>query len=254
MSIRTWSVTLRVLLVAVATLLAAGLLVLAGNQFLALRARLAQEPASLAWLLGAAGVAVVAMVGIGLYRLLFPPAAPTPAQRRPRDESSLREEIAHWRRQGVDTATAERELAELERRRAGGRVVAAVHGEMSAGKSSLIHALLPQEQISTDVIGGTTRAVTRYTWRAPDGTEVELADMPGLGGEDQGHDRAAVDEAARAHLVLFVTDGDLNRGQWRAVQALAALDKPLVVAINKSDRLAADDLAAVTEHLRRWCR
>lgn len=75
---------------------------------------------------------------------------------------------------------ARRELVELDTRRAEGIVQIALFGEVSSGKSSLLRALAPQAQAAIDVIGGSTREVTRHRGVLPDGRALEIADVPGL--------------------------------------------------------------------------
>ena len=53
----------------------------------------------------------------------------------------------------------EQELDRLKQRRAAGRIYVSLFGEISAGKSSLIRALLPNAEAEVSVRGGTTREV-----------------------------------------------------------------------------------------------
>ena len=56
------------------------------------------------------------------------------------------------------------------------------------------------------------------------GDILSITDMPGTAEAGDGLDRLAVDEAKRAHIVIYVTDGDLNRQQHAQLQELIALD------------------------------
>jgi len=49
--------------------------------------------------------------------------------------------------------------------------------------------------------------------------------------------------------VLFVCDGDLTRSETRAIEALLEFDKPLVIVLNKADRYAPEEQAALMERL-----
>ncbi|MDQ2694600.1 MAG: GTP-binding protein, partial [Pseudomonadota bacterium] len=73
---------------------------------------------------------------------------------------------------------------------------------------------------------------------------------PGLNEAAGALDETARQEALRAHVVVYVCDGDLTRAQYAAVTALRAMGKPLVVALNKTDRYDDAELAAVAERLR----
>jgi hypothetical protein len=74
--------------------------------------------------------------------------------------------------------------------------------------------------------------------------------MPGtneVGGELE---RSAREEALRAHVVVYVCDGDLSRSQHEELKRLLELGKPTVLALNKSDRYRPDELSEVEQRLR----
>jgi hypothetical protein len=58
-----------------------------------------------------------------------------------------------------------------------------------------------------------------------------------------------MDEAQRAHVVIFVCDGDLTRDEYLALQPLLELKKPLIVAFNKLDRYTDADRQLIRQHL-----
>ena len=94
-----------------------------------------------------------------------------------------------------------------------------------------------------DVRGGWTKEVWSATW---DGcgyvvpgfeqSQVVLLDTPGI-NEVDGQSRATMahDAAARADLILFVTDSDLNHTEFTALAQLAATHKPILLVLNKVD-------------------
>jgi small GTP-binding protein len=150
---------------------------------------------------------------------------------------------------GIDVGSARRELEELARRRQLEVIHLALFGEISSGKSSLINALLPGASVQTDVIGGTTTAIQHHHWRRDSGDEVVLVDVPGLNQMEREYDRMVMEEAQRAHAVIFVCDGDLTRDEYHALQPLLEMKKPLIVAFNKLDRYSADDQRLIRQHL-----
>jgi hypothetical protein len=79
-----------------------------------------------------------------------------------------------------------------------------------------------------------------------------LTDLPGLNEADGTLETAAHEEALRAHVVVFVCEGDLTRDQFDALQPLLALHKPLIVALNKMDLYGAEDLAAIQARLKHY--
>jgi hypothetical protein len=157
--------------------------------------------------------------------------------------------IAQGEQWGLDMTLVRRELAELKNRRATGEVYVALFGEISSGKSSLVRALLPHAAVEVSARGGTTREVTRHVWSSTASDRLVLTDLPGLNEVGGELDTVAREEALRAHVVVYVCDGDLTRDQHRELQALLALGKPTVVALNKMDLYTDEDLAAVRERL-----
>ena len=188
-----------------------------------------------------------------VWRLLRPPPSLSPQERRePPSREELERQLEQAREQGLDTAIAEAELEKLHRRKEAGRIEVALFGEISAGKSSLIRALLPDTdiEIESHVLGGTTREVREYHWHSRAGDELVLLDMPGLDEVGGELDPVAREEALRAHIVIYVVDGDLTRSQARELEQLLELGKPTVVALNKVDRLRPEELELVVNRLQ----
>lgn len=148
---------------------------------------------------------------------------------------------------GVNVTEAQAELKELASRR--NAVHLCFFGEVSAGKSSLIKALVPEANVVVDVVGGSTDDVRHYRWRDESGAEILLTDVPGIGGHEDGLTTVAVDEARRANVVLFVCDSDLTRPEVTSIRALLEFDKPLVIVLNKADRYSAEEQAALMQQL-----
>jgi hypothetical protein len=192
-------------------------------------------------------VLIALLAGWLVWTLLFPRRRPRkPTTPEPVTEEGLQARVERQRAQGLDVSAAERELQELARRRTEGRLYLCLCGEISTGKSSLVRALAPTAETEVDVLGGTTAEVLHHRWRTPGGDEVLLADVPGTGSE---LDEVALAEAVRAHVVIYVTDGDLTRSQFGDLEALVAIGKPLVLVLNKSDRYRPDELAAIEARL-----
>lgn len=236
--------------VIVALVLFAGALLAVADTVLSIVQRLREGPAGIYYgflaLLTAGGLAAAWLV----WWLIAPPRRQQPAKPESDapDEASLREQLAREHEAGADTAAVERELAELARRRDGGRLFIAMYGEASAGKSSLVRSLVPEAEPETGVTAGTTRAVKHYEWSMASGDVIELADVPGS-SDQRELGEAALEEAVRAHLVIYVCDGDLSRSQFEDVETLAAVGKPLVVAVNKADWYAEEDLQRIVARL-----
>ena len=52
-------------------------------------------------------------------------------------------------------------------------------------------------------------------------------------------------EAMRAHLVIYVCDGDLTRSQSEEIKQLCVLNKPIILALNKTDHYSSEQLQQV---------
>ena len=242
-------IALGIVVLALAGLL---LVLVVSEAALNIQARLSELPAWLKWgwwgLLGAGSIAV----GVVVWRLLVPKAADqasVAADQVPLDEAEIERRITQAEAVGADTAKVRAELARLQERRAAGEIHVVLFGEISTGKSALVRALLPGAEAHSDVTGGTTRELHRYHWKSPAGDTLVLTDMPGTAEADGALDSVARDEALRAHAVVYVCDGDLTRSQYHELNELLDLDKPLVVALTKSDRYATDELAMVKGRL-----
>lgn len=193
------------------------------------------------------------LVGWLLWRILRPqvPARDADGDQRPIAPTAEQIDSAMQAAEelGADTSKIRHELAELQRRRAAGDIHIALFGEISTGKSALVQALLPDAKVYSDVRGGSTRDLTRYQWRSPGGDILSITDSPGTAEVDGALNQLAADEAKRAHIVVYVTDGDINRVQHAALQELIALQKPLILALNKTDRYSEQETAQLTARL-----
>ncbi len=192
------------------------------------------------------------MLGFGIWlswRLLRPARPRATKAAAALSEAELQSHLQAATAAGIDVESAMQELQELARRRELEIIHLALFGEISSGKSSLINALLPGARVATDVIGGTTTSIEHYHWQRESGDEVVLVDVPGLNQVDREYDRMVMEEAQRAHVVIFVCDGDLTRNEYLALQPLLALKKPLIVAFNKLDRYSAADQQLIRERL-----
>ncbi len=160
-----------------------------------------------------------------------------------------------------EKAKLHRDLAELNEmvgKLSNGRVEIVVFGEISTGKSALINALVGEAVAEVDVQGGWTREVWGVPWsgcgyRVPGtgASEVVLIDTPGL-NEVGGQDRAemARQAAQKSDLILFVTDSDLNETEFTALSALAGLNKPIILVLNKQDLYTPQQRERLVDVLR----
>ncbi len=154
-------------------------------------------------------------------------------------------------------ATQLDEILEMIAKLEAGRVEIAAYGEINAGKSALLNALLGRKEFEVAATGGKTRDRAKADWTptakefSANGTKLVLVDTPGLNEVDGATRRLVARETARyADLVLFVTDGDLNQDEFTAIKELHDLNKPIILVINKIDRLTPHELAEVEATIR----
>ena len=197
-------------------------------------------------------MALLAAAAVWLaWRLVVKKKVASAKKTRPLSRTDIKQRLAEATAAGVDTSKAQAELQDLAARQASGAVQLCFFGEISAGKSSLIKALVPNADVLIDVVGGSTDDVRHYRWRNDTGTEILLTDVPGTGGHEDGLDEVATEEAKRAHLVLFVCDSDLTRAELNAIKSLLSFDKPIILVLNKADRYSADEQATLLQQLLR---
>jgi small GTP-binding protein len=154
---------------------------------------------------------------------------------------SVRHELA------ADFARIESMLARLER----GELHVAVFGRVSAGKSALANALLGREAFAVGVLHGTTTEAAQVPLDEAGHDGLVLIDTPGINELDgEAREQLAFEVAGVCDLVIFVCDGDFTREELDALKTLAATQRPLLLALNKTDRYTAAERDALLAHLR----
>ena len=240
------------LLIVVVFFIAIGALLFFTQAALDVWDRLLEGPWMLRWSYVGAMLGLVALAVYLIWLLLIrrePSARMKAAARVPLTRGEIESRLRDAEAAGVDVSAAQRELQELAARQQAGAIHLCFFGEISTGKSSLIKALVPEADVAIDVVGGSTGDVRHYRWQSAADSEILLADVPGTGGHEEGLDEIALEEALRAHVVLFVCDGDLSRAESRVVGHLLALDKPLVLVMNKADRFSVEEQATIMQKL-----
>ncbi len=129
-----------------------------------------------------------------------------------------------------------------------------VFGTGSAGKTSLVNALLDQPVGEVGAILGTTTTSALYHWPLPGIPEpVEIVDCPGIleiGDAGVARELEAQDQARQADLILVVTDGDLRQSEYEPLMELMYLGKRSLLVLNKSDQYTEADQQILLAHLR----
>jgi GTP-binding protein Era len=197
-----------------------------------------------------------------LRRWLRPEAAREVATPKPRSDAPNASRVSDSLRSLLDDPTippairgeltaefarVQEMLDRLER----GELHVAVFGRVSTGKSALGNALLGRAAFRVGVLHGTTVDAERAMLDEAGVDGLVLIDTPGINELDgEARERLAFDVAEISDLVVFVCDGDLTREELDALKLLAATQRPLLLALNKSDRYGHDERHDLLEHLR----
>jgi len=133
----------------------------------------------------------------------------------------------------------------------GGRC--AIVGRPNVGKSTLLNALLRQKLVIATPRPGTTRSCVLGVYASDDPpTQIAFVDTPGLERPKGALGRVLSDSARQgltnSDVVVFVTEApktsggsELNDKDHAVLQVLEAFKTPVILAINKVDRLKDKD-------------
>ena len=160
----------------------------------------------------------------------------------------------------IQDEIARRELMmrskEIEQNLARGELRIVVFGTGSAGKTSIVNALMGEIVGEVGAPMGTTAAGAAYRLKLKRvDREIILIDTPGI-LEVAGTEReiSARRFATEADLLLFVLDNDLRQSEYEPLQALTEIGKRSIVVLNKADLYLEEDLEAILARLRERVR
>lgn len=194
------------------------------------------------------GITLIASAGLWLMWRIWTLGKSKP--KRPKQSiAELKKRLEEARAQGLDVREIEADLARLEQGLL--QLEVAFFGKISTGKSALIQTLIPNADIQTDLIGGSTKQIERYHYQ-DDVLDLMLVDVPGtqqVAAQIQ-QEEAIMAAARRAHIVVYVLDQDVTQSDWEAMQHLQAFEKPMIVALNKISRYDHEEQALLEQHLR----
>ncbi|MEO0801373.1 MAG: GTP-binding protein [Cyanobacteria bacterium J06642_2] len=132
------------------------------------------------------------------------------------------------------------------------------YGTGSAGKTSLISALLGKPIGAVGATIGSTETGALYNWQLEGiRTPIDLIDSPGLleMGKAGADRHAAAQQLARSSdLLVFVLDSDLRQSEYEPLIELAQAGKRALVVLSKVDRLIDIDREAILAQLRERVR
>ena len=147
---------------------------------------------------------------------------------------------------------------EIEANLARGEIQVVVFGTGSAGKTSLVNAIMGRMVGQVDAPMGTTQVGETYCLRLK-GLErkILITDTPGIleaGVAGTEREQMARELATEADLLLFVVDNDLRRSEYEPLRGLAEIGKRSLLVLNKTDLYTDEDKEAILARLRQRVR
>jgi small GTP-binding protein len=147
---------------------------------------------------------------------------------------------------------------EIEANLARGELQVVVFGTGSAGKTSLVNAIIGRVIGRVDAPMGTTQVGETYHLRLK-GLErrILITDTPGIleaGIAGTEREQMARQLATEADLLLFVVDNDLRHSEYDPLRTLAEIGKRSLLVLNKTDLYTDEDKEIILARLRERVR
>ena len=147
---------------------------------------------------------------------------------------------------------------EIEANLARGDLQVVVFGIGSAGKTSVVNALLGRMAGKVNAPMGTTEVGETYRLKLRGiDREIWITDTPGIleaGEEGSEREMRSRQLATEADLLLFVVDNDLSRAEYQPLQTLAEIGKRSLIVFNKTDLYSESEQDIILARLRERLR
>ncbi|ERT09811.1 small GTP-binding domain protein [Lyngbya aestuarii BL J] len=142
---------------------------------------------------------------------------------------------------------------EIEEFLSRGNIKVVIFGTGSAGKTSIVNALMGRMVGKVNAPMGTTEVGETYHLQFKGlEREILITDTPGIleAGEAGSHrGTLARTLATEADLLLFVVDNDLRQSEYQPLYSLAEIGKRSLLVFNKIDRYTEDDQNIILSRL-----
>lgn len=166
---------------------------------------------------------------------------------------AIRQQVAQIQDEVARQALISR-TQEIEANLAQGEIQVVVFGTGSAGKTSLVNAIMGRIVGQVEASMGTTQVGETYCLRLK-GLErkILVTDTPGIlevGVIGTEREKLARTIATAANLLLFVVDNDLRRSEYEPLRGLAEIGKRSLLVFNKTDLYTDTDKEAILTQLR----
>jgi len=139
-----------------------------------------------------------------------------------------------------------------------GELLVVVFGTGSAGKTSLVNALMGRMVGKVGAPMGTTEVGETYSLKLKGlNRQILITDTPGIleaGVAGTQREQMARQLATEADLLLFVVDNDLRQSEYDPLRRLAEIGKRSLLVLNKTDLYTEDDQETILARLRQRVR
>ncbi|ACK69771.1 small GTP-binding protein [Gloeothece citriformis PCC 7424] len=143
---------------------------------------------------------------------------------------------------------------EIEANLARGELRVVVFGTGSAGKTSLVNALIGEMVGNVEATMGTTQIGQTYRLKLKGITrEILITDTPGIleaGIAGTEREKLARQLATEADLLLFVIDNDLRQSEYDPLRMLVEIGKRSLLIFNKTDLYTDEDQEVILNQLK----
>jgi uncharacterized protein len=147
---------------------------------------------------------------------------------------------------------------EIEANLSGGNLQVVIFGTGSAGKTSLVNALMGRMVGQVNAPMGTTEVGATYELKLKGiGRKILITDTPGIleaGVAGTEREQMARQLATGADLLLFVVDNDLRQSEYAPLRGLAEIGKRSLLVLNKIDIYSEQDQETILARLRERVR
>lgn len=176
-----------------------------------------------------------------------PSALRVPVDKTEAAEESLkiiRQQVEHIQDEVSRQAIVQRSQ-EIENNIARGNIKVVIFGTGSAGKTSIVNALMGRMVGDVSAPMGTTEVGETYALKLQGlEREILITDTPGIleaGEVGSQRGKLARTLATEADLLLFVVDNDLRQSEYQPLYSLAEIGKRSLLVFNKIDLYTEDD-------------
>ncbi len=187
----------------------------------------------------------------------FPPIPVAKTEAAEETLRAIRQQVAQIQDEVAKRALLSRSQ-EIEATLSRGELQVVVFGTGSAGKTSLVNALIGRIIGKVDAPMGTTVVGETYSLKLKGmSREILITDTPGIleaGVMGTEREKIARTLATGSDLLLFVVDNDLRDSEYQPLQTLAEIGKRSLIVLNKIDLYTQTDTEIIIARLRERVR